>query len=172
MLPDVATVERILRREGGWSDHPDDRGGMTNYGITLATLKSLDPNATPDVLRNLTKEEASGILLQVYWVETGFSRLWVSEPLAELLLDTAVHSGGPNAVRMLQRAVSVDSDGIIGPITEEAVKRLNGPHLMALVVSERMLWLANLVSMDPSQGVFLRGWTRRLREFVLEIPFS
>jgi len=29
---------KILALEGGFSDHPADRGGATNMGVTLATI--------------------------------------------------------------------------------------------------------------------------------------
>lgn len=31
-------IDAIIRREGGYVNHPADRGGPTRYGITMATL--------------------------------------------------------------------------------------------------------------------------------------
>ncbi len=33
---DAQIIDAILRREGGFVDHPADRGGATKYGITHA----------------------------------------------------------------------------------------------------------------------------------------
>ncbi len=32
-------IDGIIEREGGYVDHEDDRGGCTNYGVTLSTLQ-------------------------------------------------------------------------------------------------------------------------------------
>ncbi len=31
-------IQAVMRKEGGFVDHPADRGGATNLGITQATL--------------------------------------------------------------------------------------------------------------------------------------
>ena len=33
-------IAELIQREGGYVDDPDDRGGPTKYGITLATLQA------------------------------------------------------------------------------------------------------------------------------------
>jgi lysozyme family protein len=170
-MPCIAPVlDRIMRREGGWSDHPDDRGGQTNYGVTLWTLRSVEPDATEDDLRALSQDEAKQILHTIYWMEAKFDRLTVAPQVAELLLDTAVHSGAPNATKMLQRALGVKADGLIGPATAAAAFEVPQNQLMAELVSERMAFLFRLVQMDPSQGSFAVGWGNRLREFISAIP--
>ena len=34
-----AALTRLLRDEGGYTDHPSDPGGPTNFGITLADAR-------------------------------------------------------------------------------------------------------------------------------------
>ena len=38
----------IVRREGGFVNDPDDPGGATNHGVTLATLRGLKADLTGD----------------------------------------------------------------------------------------------------------------------------
>ncbi|EMA4431440.1 TPA: glycosyl hydrolase 108 family protein, partial [Enterobacter hormaechei] len=48
----------ILGKEGGYVDHPNDKGGPTNWGITQATARA--HGYTGD-MRNLTREQALAI---------------------------------------------------------------------------------------------------------------
>lgn len=43
-----AIAEDIITREGGYVDDPDDPGGATKYGVTLATLRRLGLDLTAD----------------------------------------------------------------------------------------------------------------------------
>jgi hypothetical protein len=56
-------VEVVLGHEGGFSDHPEDPGGATNFGIThktLAEFRGVD-SVTKEDVRNLTRDEAKEI---------------------------------------------------------------------------------------------------------------
>lgn len=154
-------------------NHPADRGGPTKYGVTWQTLADhRGTPVTPNDIAQLSIEEAKAIYRDKYWKAPGFGQLSLSEPLMELLFDMAVHHGPRRAVLLLQRSISVAEDGHIGPITIEFTNRLDGEHLAALLLGERLVFIGDLITRDPSQAVFASGWCRRLREFVLEIPHS
>ena len=58
-----ALIDDILVREGGFVNHPADRGGPTHYGITQATLSRWrqQPVTVQDV-QALTLEEAAQLI--------------------------------------------------------------------------------------------------------------
>ena len=158
-------LDEVLRREGGYVDHPHDRGGPTNYGITRATLSAWRkaPVTAEDVQR-LTEAEARAIYLRQYVEAPGFDQI-VDPRLRALLVDYGVHSGPRRAIMDLQRAAGVTVDGTIGPQTLTAVAVQGADALRRSVLQARGRHLARLLS-DPSQRVFAGGWLNRLMEFV------
>ncbi len=112
-----ALIDDILVREGGFVDHPADRGGPTHYGITQATLSRWrqQPVTVQDV-QALTLEEARAIYRHDYIERPGFLRI-PDERLRALLVDWGVHSGPQTAIRALQRVLGVRLDGVLGPQT-------------------------------------------------------
>ncbi|MDZ7789743.1 MAG: glycosyl hydrolase 108 family protein [Xanthomonadales bacterium] len=161
-------IDRLLVREGGYVDHPADRGGPTNYGITQGTLTDWrgEPVGAAEV-QDLTAEEARGIYRDRYWTGPGFDRLVDLPPLiTEFLFDTGVHSGPRTAIRMLQRAAGVTDDGLLGPVTRAAVSRTTPRRLAARLITHRGVFLGELIGRDPTQEAFRDGWANRLAEFI------
>lgn len=183
-------LEDIVRREGGLVDHENDRGGITNYGISLryARNRGLDLNADGEVdgedIREVTPEKAVALYREDFYERPRIDRL--PEPLQPLMTDFSVNSGAPRAIRELQdtlersrrvaptvlgeKAIAVD--GVIGPGTVAASRRTfeaMGGYLVNAVANARLDFLHGLVEADRSQEVFLDGWTRRVREFMVEV---
>lgn len=165
-------ISNLLVREGGYVNHPADRGGPTNMGITqriLAAWRRVESVSASEVA-TLTKAEATAIYKALYWVKPGFNHLDTSPVVIELLFDMAVHHGPGTAVRMLQRAAGVKDDGIIGPITRGVVGRLSGPTLAAGLMAERLDFIGDILTNRPNQYVFADGWLNRLAKLTLLIP--
>ena len=58
----------LLAHEGGYSNHPSDPGGPTNFGITIFDYrKYVNPGATAADVRAMTVEEAKRIYRARYW---------------------------------------------------------------------------------------------------------
>jgi lysozyme family protein len=149
----------VLRSEGGFVDHPADPGGATNYGITLATLSACrDRRCTKDDVRELTAEEAGEIYRSRYWDKARCDELPAGIDYA--VFDAAVHSGPGRAVRMLQNALGVAPDGIVGPMTLAAARRCDPRAVIAAICDERLSMMRRL----PGWAVFGRGWSRRVAE--------
>lgn len=164
-------ITRLLQREGGYVNHPADRGGPTNFGITQAVLTAWrNVPATADDVEALDDVEARAVYEELFWVQPGFNRLTLAPLVIEMLFDTAVHSGPRTAVKMLQRALCVADDGILGPITRHAAERLDSDYLAALFMAERIEFIGALITRRPEQAAFAAGWAKRIGEFVMQIP--
>ena len=59
----VDLIDPLLDREGGYVNHPSDRGGPTAYGITQAVARA---NGYYGPMRALPREEAVAIYRRLY----------------------------------------------------------------------------------------------------------
>jgi lysozyme family protein len=142
-------VDRILEREGGLTNDPQDPGGVTNFGITQRDHPELD-------IVHLTRAEAIAVYKAEYWDACGAAR--VPQPIDLYLFDAAVNQGVGRAIRMLQIAVGVSADGIIGPVTLDALAQIGINEAAARFMVQRTLHYLSL-STFPTFG---RGWLKRL----------
>lgn len=166
MTPDEI-IEDILRREGGYVDHPADKGGPTNYGITLSTFKRVSKKngqtVTVDDLKALTKDQAR-LIYKAEYVDP-FS--YVTGPkLRALVIDSAVNHGVGRSTKWLQEALGVKPDGIVGPLTEAAMIQAQSTVVYRVFLRRRIVFYGTIIKNDPSQAVFAEGWMRRVAEFI------
>jgi lysozyme family protein len=162
-------VARLIDREGGYVNHPADRGGPTKYGITLKTLAVHrgKPVTACDV-RDMTKAEAADIYRAEYYTKPRIDTL--PDGLQEQTFDMAVMSGPVRGVRTLQEALivlgsEIKADGVIGPLTRIAARGHPPSYVNNVVVHLRIEFYKGLCAARSSQNVFLRGWTARARKF-------
>jgi len=184
----VETVEqlarRIVAREGGFVDDPDDPGGATNHGVTLATLRRLGGDLNGDGrvdrtdLQALTAERAAGIFVAHYYREP---RLYLlPAPLRPAVFDMYVNAGA-NAVRILQRllndmGLALVVDGVVGPQTAAAARRalrLAPDHLVDAYGIARRNYYYRLADRHPALRKYVcrrdggkGGWILRAEEFI------
>jgi lysozyme family protein len=150
-------VNVVLAIEGGYVDDPQDPGGATNHGITLATLSAFRGGAvTKDEVRALGAGEAKTIYRQKYWNAVRAGDLPAGLDLA--VFDCAVNSGPKRAGLLLQQALGVTQDGIIGPITLQAASACPVPETIARYDGLRLAFLTRL-STFPTFG---KGWRKRV----------
>ena len=102
-------IDQVIDREGGYCDHPADRGGKTCFGITEATARA---NGYMGAMRDLPRDAAARIYRRIYWQRPGFDRLAPLAPkLAAELFDTGVNMGPAVASGFLQRALNALNRG-------------------------------------------------------------
>lgn len=152
----------VLKHEGGFSDHPKDPGGPTNYGITRKTLASWrgvgEDDVSADAVKHLAMDEVRLIYLARYWTPIRGDELPPGVDLA--VFDYAVNSGVRQASRALQKVVGATVDGVIGRQTLAAVRRRQAEDVIREVCDSRVAFLRGLQGWDT----FGRGWKRRVEE--------
>ncbi|WP_262298384.1 glycoside hydrolase family 108 protein [Microvirga sesbaniae] len=147
----------VLRIEGGYVDHPQDPGGATKYGITLATLSACrGRRCTKADMRALTEEEAGAIYRARYWDRVRADEL--PPGIDEAVFDFAVNSGPSRAVIALQRALGVADDGVPGPVTLAAARRANPRKVVNAICDDRLAMMRRL----STWKTFGKGWSRRV----------
>jgi len=147
----------VLEREGGFVNHPLDPGGATNRGITRATLARVRgrPVSVAEIMA-LSEAEAAAIYRARYWEAVAGDAL--PDGIAIAVFDSAVNSGPGRAARLLQRALGVRDDGIIGPMTVAAARGSDEAATIRTFTQLRLGFLGRL----PTWPIFGRGWRRRV----------
>lgn len=155
-LPDFGTaIERVLRSEGGYVNHPSDPGGATNFGITQRVARK---HGYMGDMRNLPRATAIEIYRQDYWLAGQCQEL--PHAVAFQHFDACVNHGPRQAALFLQRAVGVKDDGVIGPKTLAAVRSMPQAQVVARQQAARLDFYTSL-STWPTFG---KGWTRRMAQ--------
>lgn len=178
MKPDFsAQIDAVIGREGGYSDHPLDRGGPTKWGITQKTARAFGYHGD---MRELPRDVAVEIYFQQYVINPKFDQVFERYPqVGEALFDWGVNSWHTHPVKALQRALNVlvpnnpagKPDGIIGPATLRSLDAFKtargaagGAVLADMVNGQRHVFLIELAEREPSQRAFSYGWARRVAE--------
>ncbi len=170
-------ITEIIRREGGFVNHKNDRGGPTNFGVTQRTLsRYLQREASIEDVKNMTRETAYEIYERDYYKAPRIDT--IPENLHAIVTDASVLYGPKRAIIFLQNIVNeagfgpISTDGILGPNTRakvlEAYTKM-GNWFINAYVEERIMFCERIVANNPSQSVFLKGWTNRANEFKVNI---
>ncbi|MDR2782090.1 MAG: hypothetical protein LBB21_06615 [Holosporaceae bacterium] len=148
----------LMYHEGGYSNDPKDAGGETKYGISKRSYPHLD-------IKNLTQDQARQIYFVDFWMKAKCENI-DNDDIATKFFDLAVHTGIPQAVKLIQRALlaagtQVVEDGIIGPVTLKAINKADPTDLLAALKSEAAGYYRLIANINPSQQKFIQGWLRR-----------
>jgi lysozyme family protein len=153
--------------EGEFSDDPDDRGNWTSGVIGQGELKGtkfgISAMSYPELdIRNLTIGQAREIYERDFW---RLARCHEMPPeVALAVFDAAINQGVGSAIRMLQIALNVDSDGVIGPKTLAAIRSRSSRKLLIDFTAERLMRYVDSATWNKHG----RGWTRRAVRTALE----
>lgn len=148
--------EKLIGHEGGYVNHPQDPGGETKYGISKRSYPGED-------IRNMTLERAKDLYRRDFWWAAGCDT--VHDAVKFDLFDMAVNSGVKPAIRTLQKAAGVDDDGIIGPVTLQALGSMHPARLVARFNGHRLRLMSSLATWNS----FGRGWANRIAANLIEV---
>lgn len=145
----------ILNNEGNdkITDHPNDPGGLTRYGICKRNYPDLD-------IKNITRNQAIEIYFKDYWKPMNLLDIY-DENLVLHIFDMGVNAGKRSAIKIIQRIVDAQADGIIGHETLGFVNAYEG-DLVDLYKQERKKYYFTLARRKPKMQVFLKGWINRV----------
>lgn len=122
-------IEETVGKEGGYVNHPSDRGGETRWGITVAVARK---NGYFGSMRELPRETAKKIYMAEYMVRPGFDKIaQKSDAVGAELFDTGVNMGTYWPGVFLQRTLNafnaqgkhwpdIKVDGDVGPATRRS----------------------------------------------------
>ncbi|BDY42408.1 hypothetical protein DID25_004408 [Escherichia coli] len=164
----------ILRHEGGYVNDPNDRGGETNMGITIATWRAYAPidlgiEATSSTLRNMTKEQAEIIYYNHYWEPKGFCKL-ENTKVALMVYDWTITSG--RAVKQIRKMLHDEYNNrlIVNNIMDDDMIHCinaveNQEQLLSRIAEIRKDYYRSLTitNGEPNAQIkFLNGWINRV----------
>jgi len=169
--------------EGGFSNDPDDPGGATNRGISLRAVRlrdhdrdglldfdlDRDGDVDEDDMRLVSEADARRVLVEDYWQPS--RAFLLPRRLAIAVFDAAVNCGPRVAVALLQRALGLKEDGIVGPKTVAAATR--DPEALARYGAARARFYLGRKAKNGSPSKYIDGWLKRtylLAEYLGGVP--
>lgn len=180
--------QKTLGHEGGYSDHPADRGGETYRGISRVFFPDWPGWRRIDAAKraasfpaNLARNNGLQQAVEAFYREQFWDRLRgdqiADQEVAEEVFDTAVNMGTRRGGRYLQEALNLLNrnqqnypdlvvDGAIGPKTLAALDTLlrldrGGGNLLRVLNVLQGASYVEIMRNDPTQEVFARGWLKR-----------
>lgn len=150
-------ISKVLAHEGGYVNDPTDRGGETNYGITIAVARE---NGYSGSMKDMPIEVAKDIYKHKYWDKVRAEEL--PESIRYIVFDTAINMGVTRAVKLLQQCGEVDDDGIFGTKTMLGASQVE----LYQYALQRMYFYCQIVRNNQTQAKFIGGWSNRVMDIV------
>ena len=149
-------LEFVFKWEGGYTNDPDDPGGATKWGIALNRIGRTLGMRKKDIV-GLTIQDAEKIYIRNYWEASRCDLIPTGLDVA--MFDCSVNQGPTRAKKLLQKALHVKMDGLIGPNTIASMTdRSDDPTLLRDFMVYRALHYSGLAKF-VKYGL---GWFRRL----------
>lgn len=160
-----SAVDFVLRQEdstlsGVITGSANDRGGRTRFGIAEKWHPDLTKTGFYDAMDTA---DALVIAENVLALQYAFPLKLMainSQTVATALLSMAVVEGTVNAVKVMQQAVRVFADGVMGPNTLAAINAC--ANVMQPFAALEDVYFRGIVAKDPTQAKWIKGWLNRV----------
>lgn len=147
----------VLKSEGGFVNHPSDPGGMTNLGVTRNVWREWTKRDVDEAeMRALTPELVEPMYKARYWDAVKADDL--PRGIDYAVFDAAVNMGPGRAAKLLQAALGVTADGVIGRATIAAATAADPAELLEAFSLGKEAFYQSL----PTFGTFGKGWLNRV----------
>lgn len=140
-----------LNDRGNWTSGVVGKGELkgTKYGISAMSYPRLD-------IKNLTPNDVKAIYYRDFWAEYSLD---LFEPVLSLqLFDAIVQHGASNAIKMLQKALGLTPNGLMGVSLTNAVRASNQKELALKFISQRLSFYAQIKTFN----LYGKGWVNRM----------
>lgn len=154
-----ASLNLLLKSEGGFVNNSKDPGGMTNLGVTKVTWEEYTKHPTTEaVMRSLTPELVAPLYKRRYWNGSNCDSL--PSGLDYAVFDFAVNAGPGRAIKTLQEALGCLVDGYIGSKTLQQINATDPRTLIDKFSKAKEDFYKTLKTFDT----FGKGWLNRIAE--------
>jgi lysozyme family protein len=157
----------LIGHEGGFSDDPRDPGnklpdgrpGSTMWGCTQANWESyVGHQVTHDDMRSLKKEDVKPLYKKKYW--DAVSGDYLPSGVDYAAFDFAINAGPKRSIQMLQRALDLPDDGVLGPNTMVAIKNADATSLLRKFSNAKKAYYESLKTFS----IYGKGWLARVAD--------
>lgn len=154
--------EKLIILEGGYINDNNDPGGITKYGLSMRFLQSVGINPTPDMVKNLTVDQAFNLYKQYFWDKGNYGAIG-NQDIANSVFFFAVNAGASTSHKCLQRCVrsvngiALDDDGILGFKT---IVTINSAPADNVLIAFKCFADAYYRSLNKPE--YIKGWLNRL----------
>ncbi len=157
---DFVLGEEVAKNNPGAVTNDED--GRTRYGIAERFHPTLEAECE---FYSCSDDDAKPIAEMYYeneyWDAIRGHEI-ESQYIADRLLSFAVNQGPHQAIHLLQRALGVTEDGVIGPQTLAAINTQDEDEVMKKWRETLAYFYHRVVLVNPNKAKFLNGWLARV----------
>lgn len=181
----LAMIDELIGREGGYSNHPADKGGATRWGVTEQVARAYGYKGD---MRVYPRANAIDTYRNAYWLDPGIAKVATRYPAVAIeMFDIAVNMGVSVACTFLQRCLNVFNqngahyadltvDARLGAITMLALDAFRqrrgeegGERLLEAIRSLKGARYIEISEARPANEAFTYGWFGRMVEMAKKV---